>query len=79
LNIEQVIVESCDEGIGKENDTLKLEVKRHEQKVKVLKKQAKAQPSQDNRKNMVNKLEKGKTVSKLSLQQQMRTTHHKKE
>jgi hypothetical protein len=44
-NVEQVIVESCDEAIGKENDDLKLEVRRLEQKVKVLEKQVKAQPS----------------------------------
>jgi hypothetical protein len=58
---------------------LKLEVKRLEQKVKVLEKHAKAQPSQENCRNMVNKLEKGKTMPKLAPQQQMRTTHHKKE
>jgi hypothetical protein len=68
-NVEQVIVESCDETICKENDTLKLEVKRFEQKLKVLEKQAKVQPSQNNRRNMVNKLEKGKTVHKLVSQQ----------
>jgi tRNA(Leu) C34 or U34 (ribose-2'-O)-methylase TrmL len=37
---------------------LKLEVKRLEQKVNMLEKQAKAQPPQDNRRNMVNMLEK---------------------
>jgi hypothetical protein len=67
-NIEQIIVESCDEAIDKENGALKLEVKRLEQKVRVLEKQVKAQPSQDNRRNMVNKLEKGKTMSKLAPQ-----------
>jgi hypothetical protein len=41
-NIEQVIVESCDEAIGKDNDSLKLKVKRLEQKVKILEKQVKA-------------------------------------
>jgi hypothetical protein len=44
-NVEQVVVESCDEVIGKENDALKLEVKRLQQKVNMLEKQAKAQPS----------------------------------
>jgi hypothetical protein len=39
---------------------LKLEVKRLEQEVMMLKKQAKAQPTQDNHRNMVNKLEKEK-------------------
>jgi hypothetical protein len=47
---------------------LKLEVKRIEQKVKVLKKQAKVQPPQDNRNNMVRKLEKGKTAPKIASQ-----------
>jgi hypothetical protein len=74
-----VLVESCDEAIGKENDHLKYEVKRLEQKVSMLEKQAKAQPSQDNRRNMVNNLEKEKTVPKLAPQQQMKHTHHKKE
>jgi hypothetical protein len=55
---------------------LKLEVKRLEQKVNMLEKQAKAQPSQDNRKNMVNKLEKGRTAPKLAPRQQMKPTHH---
>jgi hypothetical protein len=44
-NIEQVVVESCDEAICKENDALKLEVKMLEQKIKVLEKQIKVQPS----------------------------------
>jgi hypothetical protein len=35
----------------------------------MLEKQVKVQPSQDNRRNMVNKLEKGKIVSKLAPQQ----------
>jgi hypothetical protein len=58
---------------------LKLEVKRLEQKVNVLEKQAKVQPSQDNRRNMVNKLEKGRTVPKLAPQHQKKHTHYKKE
>jgi hypothetical protein len=78
-NVEQVLVESCDEAIGKENDNLKLEVKGLEQKVNVLEKQAKTQPYQHNRRNMVNKFEKGKTMPKLAPQQQMRPTYHKKE
>ncbi len=68
-SVEQVIVESCDEAIGKENDNLKLEVKRLEQKVNVLEKQAKVQRTQDRRRNMVNKLEKGSTVTKQASQQ----------
>jgi hypothetical protein len=58
---------------------LKLEVKRLEQKVNMFEKQAKAEPSQDNYRNMVNKLEKGRTAPKLAPQQQMKPTHHKKE
>jgi cell division protein FtsB len=54
-----VFVKSCDEAIGKENDHLKIEVKRLELEVNKLKKQDKVQPPQDNRRNMVKKLEKG--------------------
>jgi hypothetical protein len=73
-----VLLESCDKVIGKENDHLRIEVKRLEQKVSMLEKQAKAQSSQDNRRNMVNKREKGKIVPKLAPQQQMKSAHHKK-
>jgi hypothetical protein len=59
-NIEQICVESCDKAIGQENDHLKLEVKRLKQEVMMLKKQAKAQPTQDNHRNMMNKLKKRK-------------------
>jgi hypothetical protein len=45
----------------------------------MLEKQTKAQPSQDNCRNMVNKLEKGRTAPKLAPQHQMKLTHHKKE
>jgi hypothetical protein len=45
----------------------------------MLEKQAKAQPSQDNRRNMVNKFEKEKTMPKLAPQHQKKHTHHKKE
>jgi hypothetical protein len=37
-NVDQVIVESCDDAIGKENDNFKLEVKRLEEKVNMLEK-----------------------------------------
>jgi hypothetical protein len=37
------------------------------------------EPSQDNRRNMVNKLEKGKIVLKLAPHQQKKAIHHKKE
>jgi hypothetical protein len=45
----------------------------------MLKKQAKAQPTQDNHRNMVNKLEKGKTMPNLASQQQVKHTQHKKQ
>jgi hypothetical protein len=45
----------------------------------MLEKQAKAQPSQDNSRNMVNKLEKGRTAPKLAPQLQKKPTHYKKE
>jgi hypothetical protein len=48
---------------------LKLEVKRLEQKVKMLEKQAKVRPHQDNRRNMVNKFESGSNFTKRASQQ----------
>jgi cell division protein FtsB len=61
-------MESCDETIAQENDHLKREVKKLELEVNKLKKQTKVQPPQDNRNNMVKKLEKGKTASKIACQ-----------
>jgi hypothetical protein len=65
--VQKVLVEPCDEAIGKENDHLKIEVKRLELEVNKLKKQAKVQPSKDNHRNMVEKLEKGKPYLRLPL------------
>jgi hypothetical protein len=45
----------------------------------MLEKQVKAQPFQDKHRNMVNKLEKGRTTAKLASQYQMKPTHHKNE
>jgi hypothetical protein len=67
-NVEQVLVESCDEAMGKENDHLKREFKKLELEVTKLKKQTKVQPPQDNCSNMVKKLEKGRTASKIASQ-----------
>jgi cell division protein FtsB len=53
-------VETCDDLIAQENNHLKREVKKLEHEVNKLKKQAKVQPPQDNRSNVVKKLEKGK-------------------
>jgi hypothetical protein len=58
----------CDEAIAQENDQLKLEVKRIEQMVSELVKQAKVRHSQDNRRNMVNKLGNGSNVTKRASQ-----------
>jgi hypothetical protein len=77
--VEQVLVESCDETIEKENDHLKIEVKTLELEVNKLKKQAKVQHSQDNCGNMLKKLEKGTITPKVSSQHQSKQNHHKKE
>jgi hypothetical protein len=63
-----VLVESCDEAIGKENDHLKRDVKRLEIEVNKLIKQTKVQPTQDKYSNMVKKLEKGRTTPKIASQ-----------
>jgi hypothetical protein len=68
-NVEQINVDSCDDLIAEKSDTLKLEVKRLEQNVKVLEKQAKVRPPEDNHRNMVNKLEKGSNFTKRVSQQ----------
>jgi cellulose biosynthesis protein BcsQ len=68
-NIEQINIDFCDDLIAKENDTLNLEVKRLEQKVKMLEKQAKVRHPQDNHINMVNKLEKRSNFTKQASQE----------
>jgi cell division protein FtsB len=60
-------VETCDDQIAQENDHLKREVKKLELEVNTLKKQAKVQHPQDNRSNVVKKLEKGKPYQRLLL------------
>jgi hypothetical protein len=60
-------VKSCDEQIAQENNHLKLEVKRLEQMVSNFVKQAKVRHFQDNRRNMVNMLEKGSNITKKLL------------
>jgi hypothetical protein len=74
-----VLVESCDEAIGKKNDHLKREVKMLEFEVNKLKKHTKVQPPQDNHSNMVKKLEKRRTTPKITSQQQKKQVHHKEE
>jgi len=63
---ENVVVESCDDLIAKENDELKQEVGRLMKDLYRLKgkgMESNVQPSQDNRENMVKKLAKGSTVT----------------
>ena len=63
---ENVIVESCDDLIAKENDELKQEVERLMKDLYKLKGkdiESNVQPSQDNREDMVKKLKKGSTVT----------------
>jgi hypothetical protein len=67
-SISQVSVETCDNQIAQENDHLKREVKKIELEVNKLKKQIKVQPPQDNRSNVIKKLEKGKTAPKFAFQ-----------
>jgi cell division protein FtsB len=61
-------VETCDDQITQENDHLKKEVKKLELEVNKLNKQAKVQHAQDNRSNIVKKVEKGKTAPKIASQ-----------
>jgi G3E family GTPase len=74
-----LLVETCDDAIGKENDHLKREVKKLELEVNKLKKQAKVQPTQNNRSNMVKKLEKGRTAPKIASQQSKKHAQHEKD
>ena len=63
---ENVVVESCNDLIAKENDELKQEVQKLMKDLARLKGkgiESNAQPSQDNREDVVKKLEKGSTVT----------------
>jgi hypothetical protein len=75
----QVSVETCDDLIAQENDQLKREVKKLELEVNKLKKQAKVQPPQDNRSNVVKKLEKGKTAPKIASQPSKKQVQNEKD
>jgi hypothetical protein len=74
-SIEHVLVESCDDLIAKENDKLKQEVEKLD--LYVLKEKSKVQPSQDNREEMVKKLEKGSTITSSTPQQYIMTHKNK--
>ena len=56
-----MIVEICDDSITKENEELKEEVERVKRDLIQFKGKCNTQPSQDNREDMVKKLEKGST------------------
>ena len=60
-SVGHVIVEICDDSITKENEELKEEVERLKRDLIQLKGMCNAQPSQDNREDMVKTLEKGST------------------
>jgi cell division protein FtsB len=66
----RVSVETYYDQITQENDHLEREVKKLELEVNKLKNQAKVQPPQDNRNNMVKKLEKEKIHQRLPLNHQ---------
>jgi hypothetical protein len=72
----QVSVETCDDQIAQENDHLKREVKKLELEVN---KQAKVQPPQDNRSNVVKKLKKGKTTPKITSQPSKKQVQNEKD
>jgi hypothetical protein len=76
-SIEHVLLESCDDLIAKENDELKQEGEKLQKDLYVLKEKRKVQPSQDNREDMVKKLEKGSTVTSSTPQRLTRTHNHK--
>jgi hypothetical protein len=75
----QVSMVTCDEAIAQENDQLKLEFKKLEKMVSELVKQAKVRPSQDNRRNMVNKPKKGSNITKQASQQSNKAQPLKKQ
>jgi hypothetical protein len=78
-SISQVSMETCDDLIAQENDHLKREVKKLELEVNKLKKQAKVQAPQDNRSNVVKKLEKEKTTPKIASQPSKKQVQNEKD
>jgi cell division protein FtsB len=75
----QVSVKICDDQIAQENDHLKREVNKLELEVNKLKNKDKVQPAQDNRSNMVKKLEKGKITPKIASQPSMKQVQNEKD
>jgi hypothetical protein len=75
----QVSMKTCDDLIAQENDHLKREVKKLELEVNKLKKQVKVQPTQDNRRNTVNKFEKEKITPKIASQPSKKQVQNEKD
>ena len=69
-SVEHVLIETCDDSIAKENEELKEEVERLRRDLIQWKGKCNAQPSQDNREDMVKKLEKGSTDAFIKPHQQ---------
>jgi len=67
--LEHVVAESCDDLIAEENDQLKREVEELKIEMIKLKSKGQVQPSQDNRDDMVKKLEKGSNLTTSAPQQ----------
>jgi len=67
--VEHVVAESCDDLIAEENDQLKREVEELKIEMIKLKSKGQVQPSQDNRDDMVKKLEKGSNLTTSAPQQ----------
>jgi hypothetical protein len=74
-----VSVETCDNQIAQENNHLKREVKKLGLEVNKLKKEAKVQPSQDNRSIVVMKLEKEKIAQKIASQLSKKQVQNEKD
>uniref|UniRef100_K3Y388 Uncharacterized protein n=1 Tax=Setaria italica TaxID=4555 RepID=K3Y388_SETIT len=68
-SIEHVFVESCDDLVAQENDELIQQVERLKKDLSELNGKSQVQPSQDNREDMVKKLDKGSTTTRLATSQ----------
>jgi exonuclease VII large subunit len=77
LHIEHVFVESCDDLVAQDNDEVKQAVEKLKRDLYVLKEESQVQPPQDNRDNMVKKLEKGLTVASSTPQQHIKINKSK--
>jgi hypothetical protein len=73
-NIEHVFIETCDDLIAQENDELNQEVEKLKTDLYVLKEESQVRPPQDNRDDVVKKLEKGSSVTTSTPQHISRPT-----